>query len=306
MKSRLLIIFVGIVLTSIIFGTHQYLMYQCGTLPTFAETPRSPNLWNCLQIWENQSEQHPNSPPPINLSAEKDSRRITGEDYCHEWCDNDELYQMGCDQPILTHLTKHSNLLDEEFNGTFNIDLIGLPDGVSTEKFEECVDIIYEKRLDESKTKKLWKSTDDWNSLGLIRNDDGLYCISASEESSDKCYSLKEIVFGNAHKSWTVFPGGVGPVPPENFTLTKIYKDSGFAMPTLNFEAMLDDKIFVNKCESNGGVWNYTYHDCENLWQVCRDVDGIMIQEDITKSCTEGVCLDGKVYRISCVFEYEQ
>ena len=152
---------------------------------------------------------------------------------------------------------------------------------------------------------KLWKSTDDWNSMNLVRNNNNLYCNSTNEELSDHCYSLEEIMFGNARKSWTVFPGGVGPVPPENFTLTKIYKDSGFGMPTLDFEAMLDDKIFVNKCESNGGAWNYTYHDCEGLWQVCRDVDGIMIQEDITKPCTGGVCLDRKVYRMSCVFEYE-
>jgi len=76
-----------------------------------------------------------------------DSGWITGEDYCHEWCANDELYQMGCDQPILAHLTKHSNLLDEEFHGKYVIEDEGLPDGVSTEKFQECVDYIYEKRI---------------------------------------------------------------------------------------------------------------------------------------------------------------
>jgi len=56
MKNRHKIIIVGIVLATIVFGTHQYLMYQCGTLPVFMQTPRSPNLWNCLEIWENQSE----------------------------------------------------------------------------------------------------------------------------------------------------------------------------------------------------------------------------------------------------------
>jgi len=47
------------------------------------------------------------------------------------------------------------------------------------------------------------------------------------------------------------------------------------------------------------------YHDCEGLWQVCRDMDGIMIQERITTPCTGGICLDRLVYRMSCVFEYE-
>ena len=76
-----------------------------------------------------------------------DSDWITGEDYCQEWCDNDELYQMGCDQPILAHITKYSNLLDEEFDGTYSLDWIGLPAGMSKEKLEECVDFIYEKRI---------------------------------------------------------------------------------------------------------------------------------------------------------------
>lgn len=146
MKTRLLII-LGIVLTAIVFGTHQSLMYSCGTLPVFMETPRNPNLWNCLEIWENTLEQHPNAPPPVNLSAERNSDWITGEDYCHEWCDNDELYSLRCDQPILAHLTKYSNLLDEDFDGSFYIDWIGLSDGISTEKFEWCVDYIFEKRI---------------------------------------------------------------------------------------------------------------------------------------------------------------
>lgn len=136
-----------------------------------------------------------------------------------------------------------------------------------------------------------------------------MYCSSASEESSDHCYSLEWIVFGDGNKKketgWKLYPGGAGWTLPENSTLSPIHKKVDFGIPPLNFTAMLDDKIFVNKCESNGGVWNYIHHDCENLWQICRDVGGIMIQEDISEPCTGGVCLDRKVYRMSCVFEYE-
>lgn len=32
-------------------------MYQCGTLPVFMETPRSPTLQNCLEIWKHQLDQ---------------------------------------------------------------------------------------------------------------------------------------------------------------------------------------------------------------------------------------------------------
>ena len=147
MKTRTKVIIIGIVLTTTIFGIQQSLLYQCGTLPIFMETPRTPNLWNCLEIWENQSEQHPNAPPPINLSAERDSAWRTDEDYCQEWCDQNGLYNLGCEQPILAHLTKYSNLLDEEFNGNYGIEDIGLPDVVSIEKFDECVDFILEKRI---------------------------------------------------------------------------------------------------------------------------------------------------------------
>jgi hypothetical protein len=75
-----------------------------------------------------------------------DSDWITGEDYCSGWCDQEELVSIGCNESILAHLGKYSNLLDEEFDGTFHIDWMGLPDGVSVEKFDECVDFIYEKR----------------------------------------------------------------------------------------------------------------------------------------------------------------
>lgn len=123
------------------------------------------------------------------------------------------------------------------------------------------------------------------------------------------CFLLTDIVFGHANKKkeqgWRLYPGGAGWLPPENSTLTPVYKEVDFGVPPLDFEAMLDDKIFVDKCESNGGVWNYTYHDCEGIWEICEDVGGIRINRDVSKPCTEGVCLDRKVYRITCVFEYE-
>jgi hypothetical protein len=69
---------------------------------------------------------------------------------------------------------------------------------------------------------------------------------------------------------------------------------------------MLDDKIFVNKCESNGGIWNYTYHDCEGLIQACNDIGGIYLNDDVTPICNplDGCDASGLV-RVSCVFEYE-
>lgn len=114
---------------------------------------------------------------------------------------------------------------------------------------------------------QLSNSTTDWGSMKLVYNDDGLYCNTVNKGSFDHCYSLEAVVFGNARRDgWTVYPGGAGWMPPDNSELTRIYKEVEFGMRPLNFTAMLDDKIFVNKCESNGGTWNYTHHDCEGLW----------------------------------------
>ena len=83
--------------------------------------------------------------PETKNTLDSDSTLVT--DYCQDWCDYEELDKMGCDQPILEHLAKHSNLLDEEFNGKYEMEDIGLSDGVSVEKFNDCVDGIYEKRV---------------------------------------------------------------------------------------------------------------------------------------------------------------
>jgi len=172
------------------------------------------------------------------------------------------------------------------------------------------MDIVYHKSgyAILNQTEQLWKSTEDWNSLRLIRSDDGLYC-SPNEESPDHCYSLEEIVFGNGYKrsehGWKVYPGA-GITLPENSRLMPIYKNSALGLPQIDLNAMLDDKIFADKCESNGGTWNYNYHDCEGLMQVCNAIGGIYLNEDVTPLCDPlNGCNASGLIRVSCVFEYE-
>ena len=211
---------------------------------------------------------------------------------------------------------KYAADIEKIIHVPFYVDVGGYVTADTCASFDETCPL--SDNHDESK--KLWKSTSDWNAMKLVRNNDDLYCNSANDELSDKCYSLDEIVFGDGNKmketGWKLYPGGAGWTLPENSTLSPIYKNVGFGVPPLDFTAMLDDKTFVNKCESNGGIWNYTYHDCEGLWNVCQDVDGIIIEEDITPSCTDTgvidddpltikVCRDAGIIRVSCVFEYE-
>ena len=53
---------------------------------------------------------------------------------------------LGCTKPILEHLDRHTNLLDENFNGNVYRNLIGLPEDISEEKYDKCFDAIFEKR----------------------------------------------------------------------------------------------------------------------------------------------------------------
>lgn len=211
---------------------------------------------------------------------------------------------------------KHASDIEKIIHVSFYVDVRDYATVDTCASFDETCPL----SDNHDETKKLWKSTSDWNAMKLVRNNDDLYCNSANEELSDQCYSLDEIVFGDGNKrkdqGWRLYPGGAGWIPPENSTLVYIHKDVKFGVPPLDFTAMLDDKIFVNRCESNGGIWNYTLHDCEGMWQVCRDVGGIMIQENITPPCTDTgvinndpltikVCNSAGIIRVSCVFEYE-
>ncbi len=81
----------------------------------------------------------------IVMDDDDPTRHVRGV-YFSDWYDLDELYGLGCDQPILSHLSIYSNLLDEEFDGKYSMKDVGLADGVFTEKFNECVDFIFEKR----------------------------------------------------------------------------------------------------------------------------------------------------------------
>ena len=69
------------------------------------------------------------------------------EEYGIDWCNQEELYRLGCDKQTLDHLYTHSNLFDKEFDGNYVIATIGLPEGMAWENLLECVDVILGKRL---------------------------------------------------------------------------------------------------------------------------------------------------------------
>ncbi|MGY5146587.1 MAG: hypothetical protein ACW9W4_01100 [Candidatus Nitrosopumilus sp. bin_7KS] len=70
------------------------------------------------------------------------------EQYCTDWCDLEELSDLGCGGPVLDYIYRHTNLFDEKFDNTFYYrNAMGLPDGVSEKQFEVCEDIVHKKRI---------------------------------------------------------------------------------------------------------------------------------------------------------------
>ncbi|MDH3203215.1 MAG: hypothetical protein OEL81_00880 [Nitrosopumilus sp.] len=199
-----------------------------------------------------------------------DSGWITGEDYCQEWCDNDELYQMGCDQPILAHLAKYSNLFDDDFNGEFFIDLIGLPDGVSQEKFEWCVDFIYEKRLfnvtvldcniPDNPHKEYQCFRESFSNCQLSKVDPDIYTIEGSPIYTNVTTTNDCKIYGIIDTTTDVH-GDRGIIRTTCETLTddqygwNIKDCDALNYPEMqfNYEMQLYQQIL--ECEENGNTW---------------------------------------------------
>nr|MCH9657249.1 hypothetical protein [archaeon] len=59
-----------------------------------------------------------------------------------------------CNKPVTDHLQKHSNLFDENFDGIFSMESIGLPFGVSELSIQECVNHVLEKTKTDRTAKK--------------------------------------------------------------------------------------------------------------------------------------------------------
>lgn len=55
-------------------------------------------------------------------------------------------YGSVCNKPVTEHLQKYSNLFDENFDGAFSMESIGLPFGVNESSIQECVNHMIEKR----------------------------------------------------------------------------------------------------------------------------------------------------------------
>ena len=176
MKTRLLII-IGIVITSIGLGTSAFVINvqsQCESMLEDTHYTRPLNFWNCLEYTKSVE----NSP----LSGDNYGW-ITDEDYCGKWCNQKELYQMGCNQQILEHISKYTNLLDDDFDGIIIREWISLPDGISEEKYQECINFILEQR--HSLVENIAPTIDDFRETLSKSNDIGTIFSKFGEPHKD-------------------------------------------------------------------------------------------------------------------------
>ena len=54
---------------------------------------------------------------------------------------------IGCTYTMLEHISRYTNLFDEEFDGILIREWVGLPEGVSEEDYEKCLEFLHERRI---------------------------------------------------------------------------------------------------------------------------------------------------------------
>ncbi|WP_371503982.1 hypothetical protein [Nitrosopumilus adriaticus] len=147
MKTRTLII-IGITLAIVISITYVSLTYNqeiklATGMMTSDEKPQPSKLSD-----------------PICFVVDKATSGETGSAVAMGACLTlKQFEEMGCTKPMLEHILRYSNLLDEEVDGPVYLEWAGLPKDVTQENFDKCFDSILEKRpmlnsklQDESKT----------------------------------------------------------------------------------------------------------------------------------------------------------
>jgi len=135
MKTRLLIIIgiiavIAISITSISFAYNQEIKLIMG-----------------MQTDDTSSVDKLELPDPICFVIDRSTSGESGSGVTMDTCITLEKFEeIGCTKPMLEHLLRYSNLLDEELDGLWSLNEVGLPDGMPSEDFDECVDAIVEKR----------------------------------------------------------------------------------------------------------------------------------------------------------------
>lgn len=141
MKTRLLIIIVGLSIVGI-FGV----LYVANMIKN-SEDQKAQEEWREIREDLLSEIKKNNISDPICFATDRATSGETESTVTMDTCFTlKQFEEMGCTKPMLEHLNKHSNILDFESDGTYYLDFIGLPEGMSKEKFEECWDAIIEKR----------------------------------------------------------------------------------------------------------------------------------------------------------------
>lgn len=113
---------------------------------------------------------------PICFIVDQTTSGETGSGVTLDTCITLEKFEeMGCTKPMLEHILRYSNLLDEEVDGPVYLDWAGLPDDISHEKFDECFDAIREIRTFLEPEPEILKKARDLgidNIMGAVDSED--------------------------------------------------------------------------------------------------------------------------------------
>ncbi|MCV0371930.1 MAG: hypothetical protein K5793_00015 [Nitrosarchaeum sp.] len=144
MKARFLIIIplIAISVVAVLF----VILPMIGTIWWSSHDPRD-TVVNSESTWQTLEEQMCFMPP----HTFGDKGRPVSTNTCIPL---KTLEAIGCTKSILNHISRYTNLLDDDFDGTVYRDSIGLPDGVSDKEYDLCFNFLHEIRTKTFETKE--------------------------------------------------------------------------------------------------------------------------------------------------------
>ena len=141
MKTRFLLIIVGLSIAAI-FG-----VFYTSNFVKNIEDQRAQEEWREIREDVLSEIKKNKISDPICFVVDGSSPDNIGSGITMDTCITLKQFEdMGCTKLMLEHLLEYSNLLDYSLDGPVYLEWVGLPNGVSQEKFDECFDAILEKR----------------------------------------------------------------------------------------------------------------------------------------------------------------
>lgn len=225
----IIIILIAISVVAVLF----VILPMIGTIWWSSYDPREMRT-SSKSTWQTLEEQMCFTPP--HTSGDKD--RPVSTNTCIPL---KTLEAIGCTKPILNHISRYTNLLDDNFDGTVYRNLIGLPDGVSEKEYDVCFNFLHEIRTKTFETKE----PESFTVLGKINPEKDIPVFFELQLME------QEIEWELADRSWTNTDEGLA-YPAK--ICSHIIKESGaewYIYTVLEDEYSLSDMVMQREIPDN-------------------------------------------------------